>query len=414
MLNSTFKMYLDLFEYKELTPVIGEPDIDSLIVVFQQLKRNAQRIPTTLGGGLLGYLALVLPPTVYLTVPNAQVFVCPVHPGPFLASGNRLTAADIAEEKAEHDEEIRLYNECITVEQLLRQQLVSAIPSTYLDSMRNDDTDMINDSIPDIISFLQQSYCRLSPQEMSTREEALKRMTYNPDLHVNVVFNTIKKFQTLCQLVKKPKTDDQWVDIAYIIFSKSEAFKDTLITWNAKTTNTTYADFKTHITERYHALGQVGGLKVKDSSLNLVQTLTEHQNKLTSQLKDELNETLQSNFMYAVRQLQQVEPSPTPTAFYDEPPPAPSVNSVSDNTAILQLLRAMETKIAKLETKSQRNQPSGDINPKTGKPFKRYCWTHGCCTHWGKNCPNKAPGHQDDATFKERKNGSNTNCLPIA
>ena len=72
--------------------------------------------------------------------------------------------------------------------------------------------------------------------------------------------------QALYQLVKKTKSDDQWVDIAYIIFSKSEAFKDTLIEWNAKTTNKTYADFKAHITARYHALGQVGGLKIKDSS----------------------------------------------------------------------------------------------------------------------------------------------------
>lgn len=52
------------------------------------------------------------------------------------------------------------------------------------------------------------------------------------------------------------------------------------------------------------------------------------------------------------------------------------------------------------------------INPKTGKPFKRYCWTCGCCGHWGGDHPGiKAPGHKDEATFKNRMSGSNKNCL---
>ena len=38
----------------------------------------------------------------------------------------------------------------------------------------------------------------------------------------------------------------------------------------------------------------------------------------------------------------------------------------------------------------------------------RYCWTHGACNHWGRTCQSKANGHQDDASFKNAKNG-NTN-----
>ena len=52
-----------------------------------------------------------------------------------------------------------------------------------------------------------------------------------------------------------------------------------------------------------------------------------------------------------------------------------------------------------------------EINPKTGMPWKHYCWTCGCCPHWGKNCPRKAKGHKNNATFKNRMGGSNKNCL---
>ena len=48
------------FEYKELLKVHGKPTLGKIIKVWRQLKRNAQRIPTTLGGGNHGYLALLI------------------------------------------------------------------------------------------------------------------------------------------------------------------------------------------------------------------------------------------------------------------------------------------------------------------------------------------------------------------
>lgn len=58
-------------------------------------------------------------------------------------------------------------------------------------------------------------------------------------------------------------------------------------------------------------------------------------------------------------------------------------------------------------------RPSTGINPKTGKPWLCYCYTHSCCNHWGRNCQNKAPDHKDEATFWNHKGGSDKNCLPV-
>jgi hypothetical protein len=46
--------------------------------------------------------------------------------------------------------------------------------------------------------------------------------------------------------------------------------------------------------------------------------------------------------------------------------------------------------------------------PRTNR--KHYCWTHGSCNHSSDRCKFPIEGHQMDATFYNRKNGSNTGC----
>ena len=70
------------FEYKALTKIHGAPTLDDIVLIYKQLKRNAQCVPTTLGGGQLGYLALVIPETSYATIPRAAAFLRPADPGP--------------------------------------------------------------------------------------------------------------------------------------------------------------------------------------------------------------------------------------------------------------------------------------------------------------------------------------------
>ena len=48
------------FEYKALTKVHGRPTVNNVITLLKEVKRNAQKVSTTLGGGQLGYLGLGL------------------------------------------------------------------------------------------------------------------------------------------------------------------------------------------------------------------------------------------------------------------------------------------------------------------------------------------------------------------
>ena len=81
-----------------------------------------------------------------------------------------FTAADIAQQKAAHEESLRLYLECQAVEQALRVQLIEAVDPIYLDALRNSDTDMIHESLPKIMDHLMVNYGQVTLEDMHDKE----------------------------------------------------------------------------------------------------------------------------------------------------------------------------------------------------------------------------------------------------
>lgn len=425
--------YTIKFKHKELTPIRGIPNLDAILRLFREVKQNAQSIPTKLGGGQLGYLALVLKQADYNNIAISRPFNRPTDPGTFQMptvssrasrSSSTLpttvTAVDIANAKALHEERERLYWQCQGVEQALRNQIEQAIETDYLQALRNSTTEMLDSSIPDIIKYLQDTYGRITEQELSDREEALKKYVYDTSSPVDMVFNKINWFQDLCGLCANTKTDRQLVQIAYIIFNKTRVFMDSLLKWNKKDTDEkTYDNFKIHMRRAYQALREVGALTIEDSSINqanLIKELSSQQEKMA----DDIKTSMQSNILDAMMLMQ--NPTQVPSLTED-------TSSISSHTAnstitnhsidsLLTIIKGLESKMDNfskqaLRTNQLYSQNTDTINPKTGKEWKRYCWSCGCCPHASKNCPIKKQGHQDQATFKNRMGGSDEKCYPV-
>ena len=214
---------------------------------------------TTLGGGQLGYLALVLSSAAYTAIPNSAPFVRPLDPGTLIIIATKKD--EIAQQQVEYNEEKQQYNACQAVEQALREQNIDAIPVEYLDALRNTDTDMINDSIPDLIQYLQTNFRWVTDQELSDKEDEVNNFSYDLATPIDSVFNRIKVFQDLCILTENQKTDRPLIQLAYLVFNKNKGFIDLLKTWNAKLLSSkTFANFKLHMREEHHALRQVGAL----------------------------------------------------------------------------------------------------------------------------------------------------------
>ena len=181
------------------------------------MKRNAQCVPSTLRGGQLGFLGLVLSDDDYNLLPNSRPFVKPRDPGPFIVippvapptrtTPRSISATEIVEQKAAHDEEAGQQNEYNAVERALRQQIIDAIEPDYLEALRTYGTDMIHDNIPTIFTFLQESYGYLTEQEFAEKEDELKKFVYNPFHPVDTVFNQVNRFNDLCVMTNNTKSD---------------------------------------------------------------------------------------------------------------------------------------------------------------------------------------------------------------
>ena len=71
------------FEYTELTKVHKCPSYDTLKKIKDELKTNASRVTSDLGGGGHGHLGLVLTSTEYALVAPIP-YARPDHPGPLV------------------------------------------------------------------------------------------------------------------------------------------------------------------------------------------------------------------------------------------------------------------------------------------------------------------------------------------
>ena len=135
---------------------------------------------------------------------------------------------------------------------------------------------------------------------------------------------------------------------------------------------------------------------------------------------------MQANFTQALSVLKQNTGHTTDDDENFDPRQQTINNQSSDKHEMMKMIQQMQAKMDALTTQlsntSASTNPSGLqnqgqtkkqflVNPITGREYKRYCWSCGCCTHWGANCPQKKAGHKDDASFKQRKGGSNVNCL---
>ena len=90
------------FEFKELTPIIGELEFDGLHQMLLEIKANLSSVPSTLGGGAHGYSGIILSAPTYATLEPRTPFLVPAHPGTLNVLYG-ATQYNIALGKSQHD-----------------------------------------------------------------------------------------------------------------------------------------------------------------------------------------------------------------------------------------------------------------------------------------------------------------------
>ena len=89
---------------------------------------------SSLGGGLHGYLCLVIPASEYNDI-SGCTFIRPVHPGQLKMSENSALHHAIRIRK-EHNEKLKHLHETTTIENVLKSQIIGYIESVYFKELK--------------------------------------------------------------------------------------------------------------------------------------------------------------------------------------------------------------------------------------------------------------------------------------
>ena len=136
------------FQQPVLNRVVGEPDYNSFLSLFQQVKANASSTPCTLGGGGHGHLGLVVSVAKYMCIVPNTPYSRATRPADFSPIG---TSAEIDGKKLKFDRKQKLLEETNLLEQTLIEQLKEAINKDYFESKIDLDTGLVNGTVHEVI-----------------------------------------------------------------------------------------------------------------------------------------------------------------------------------------------------------------------------------------------------------------------
>jgi hypothetical protein len=408
------------FQHKVLTQVHGKPTYESLQTLATEVKANAGSVPSTAGGGANGHLGMILSAARYATLQGTVPWVQPVNPGAFLPPVPAGTAAQIEAARDVWREANQAFALGQATEKALVAQIVESIDPIYIRALLNRTTGQFATNIRAVMTHLFTTYGKITPQQVTAKQQALYSMHYDITQPVDTVFNTIEDLADLSEHALSPMTAQQQIDMAYVIFARDPILQQDIRLWNRRPVlDRTWPNMIEHFRDAQ------ADLSALPTAADVYHQQPPHQANSVATIAD----------MVAQRLLDAIPSEETPA------PPlvaAESANAVSQRESDLQsresalqaqmqemmaLMRATTSKNTDNRNRypnSQRGRGRGDDrnygrgrggrhNNIPASP-RKYCWSHGSCAHTGAECNTTVPGHQAAATFANMQGGSTQGC----
>jgi hypothetical protein len=140
------------------------------------LKQNAAAVTTSKGGGVHGYLGIILSDAMYANIAPGAPFEAPDFPGnqPNIPGG--ATGPQIAEIVRNHTEQLREWHEHNHVAAALRLQIVKSMEAVYLRSQLDRHVGFANKTPRTLITYLFDSYGRITPQRLAENHQVFPNL----------------------------------------------------------------------------------------------------------------------------------------------------------------------------------------------------------------------------------------------
>jgi hypothetical protein len=463
--------FAKLFEYATLPKIHGEPDYDQLKVLKDKLKANATKIPSDLGGGAFGHLGLVLSPAEYANV-SAVPYVRPLHPG-VLVIPNASSERTETRLRNEHKRLLSLCHETITVENALKKQISETVEDLYLEELRDDVTNTILQPIHVILTHLLTNFGEIESDALTEKELQLRKMEFSTSDPLTKVYKAVEDLEQLSIAANSRYSAAQLISMALSVIKNTNDYHRPLEDWYARALiEQTWPNLKTHFLTARKYMRKARGATMRDGGLHAVNHISEEIREVKSDLQSVQASDLealaenQSAFSHVINNMGSNFNTDGRLNFVpheyiqDEniPQLQPSTNStMTTDSQLTQLVKTLTQEVASIKATMLQTQPpfqpsypqnyqatpytsNGGGRGRSGRggrggrsgrgrggrgqgrgagraPQKRtnisqYCWSHGACSHPSWFCERPKEGHQYNATFENKMDGSTFYCPP--
>ena len=171
-----------------------------------------------------------------------------------------------------------------TFKKALTRQIVAAIDGQYIDELRNENTNTITKTIPQILQYLFENFSNVTLQDVAREETKLRDFFWNIAEPPMTFYHAIDELQILATAAQVPKTEEQLINIGLEIIQKTGDLEKGLTNWFEKPANQqTWFSFKLHFNKAHRALRKIRGKTIQ-------QTPFHQANAVAQELNDNLNE----------------------------------------------------------------------------------------------------------------------------
>ena len=281
MAQTSASLRLQNFPHPITTAIHGKPTFTTLYKLKKEIMANAASVPSTLGGGQHGHLGLILTAPQYNNI-SLVPFLKPRDPGEPLLDGTMTWEQMQAVRLANRDARDQ-FDKVTTVETAIKQQIINSIEPPYLEEFRNNTTNTIEHPIHFIFETLFRKYGRITKQQLQERYRSLTEHNHNASIPPDTVFNLINEYEELAEHAGSNITNQQKVDIAYIIFLNTGKFNRALRKWNEKPQHDrTWQNFKLHLNDAFDINQEFEGATAAEAGF------TQHANLIAEQVAMQL------------------------------------------------------------------------------------------------------------------------------
>ena len=390
------------FPTSKLPRINGEPTYDSITAVKTELYANAAVIPTTLGGGQLGHLGLVMPPALYETLSETP-FIIPADPGPLPTFNPNLsyTAAHRDTIIREHKELRRLYDLITNVDLALKKQLLEAVDQVYLVEKKHRYMGYFHVTTKELLDHLMQRYGNITPL---ARKQNKNRMEEPMDTSqpIDVYFQRIDDCLQFAVDATTPFSQEQTMETVYYAVSASGLYTDGCKAWRKRNQNTkTWVAFKVFFASEYHDLREQMDMNTQQTGYHSANNVV-----MAPALQDgpNITEALDNLAMATVNDRNIIA----------QLTQANSELTATNKKLVQQMEEALKSIKILMDNDVKREKERSDRTKAYNERFDPmgYCWSHGYKVthdHNSCNCTAKKPGHKDNATRANTMGGSQLN-----